>query len=128
MISWILSRLFPIQTVSFHPRNDMREILNYHDRMQRAAGEDYTFERTNFTIGQRIGKVVQGEYVDISEHAGSRLHYSADERQFVAVYPTPAPPDEPTPEEISVEALETLNTPDRQRIDELVDLLKITNG
>jgi len=126
MIRWILSALFPPSPKSFHPADDMRSILGYHDRMQRAAGEDYTFERVNFTIGQRVGKVVEGQYVDVSEHANSRLHYSDDERQIVAIYPVNIAP-EPTPEEVSVEALEAVYTQDDRELAALVSVL-VKNG
>jgi len=126
MISRLLSWLFPSPAIKgdFHP-HDMCSILGYYDRCQRAQGEDYTFERTNFIIGTRVGKVVQGEYIDVGPTANSRLHYDDSERTLVAVYPTNLVP-EPTAEEVSIEALEALNTPDRQRLDELVDLFKIT--
>jgi len=101
----------------------MHSILNYQDRCSRAQGEDYTFERTNFIIGNRVGRVVQGEYVDVSEHANSRLHYDDNERQLVAVYPVDIVP-EPSVEEVSVEAMEKLVVLNTYSPEEL-ELLKV---
>jgi hypothetical protein len=126
MISRLLSWLFPHEPVkgNFHP-HDLKDILAYQYRIERSLGCQPTHDK-GAVEGGRVRRIVEGEYVDISEHAGSRLHYSDDERQFVAVYPVNIAP-EPTPEDVSPERLENLNTSDRQRIDELVDLFKITN-
>lgn len=123
MISRLLSWMFPSPALKgdFHPA-DLRGIMGYQERLQRAQGEDYTFERMNFTIGTRVGKVMQGVYVDVSEHANSRLHYDATERTLVAVYPIEVVP-EPTVEEVSVEALEAVYTQDDRDLAVMVDVL-----
>lgn len=82
MLSWLRDMFFPSDP-AFKPE-DMAVIMNYQDRLARARGEDYSRER-RLTVGVKITKVVEGEYIYPYPH--SSLHYTEAERPGLAFYP-----------------------------------------
>lgn len=64
MIAWILSRLFPPRTLRLHPIEDMKEILEYHDRISRRGSEPSGAIVGAQVVRQPDGKnVIEGEYI-----------------------------------------------------------------
>lgn len=72
MIAWILSVLFPIRPLRLHPIEDMKEILEYQNRITRTGNEPSGAIVGGQVVRQPDGKnVIVGEYIYPKRSRGS---------------------------------------------------------